>query len=186
MPLCSTVLIPKRAPLLTMRFKFGYTGIRVRDLDKAIQFFTSVLGMKLQGRIKTPLNKGEFANLLTLDEKQWLEINRYADDSPVTGSTGTPDKLGKQCIDCGLRESIARATSCHRGFLANVVSLVASSSFGRSISTCKSQPSHPECLRSTTTDTGLIKYITGEFGVAFALISLAIAYVFWKKRAKLN
>ena len=53
--------------MLTMRFKFGYTGIRVRDLDKAIQFFTSVLGMKLQGRIKAPLNKREFANLLTLD-----------------------------------------------------------------------------------------------------------------------
>jgi hypothetical protein len=37
-----------------------------------------------------------------------------------------------------------------------------------------------------TTDTGLTKYITGEFGVALALISLSIAYVFWKKRAKLN
>ena len=35
-----------------MRFKFGYTGIRVRDLDRAIQFFTDVLGMKLQARIK--------------------------------------------------------------------------------------------------------------------------------------
>ena len=67
-----TILIPKRTLFLTMRFKFGYTGIRVRDLDKAIQFFTSVLGMKLQGRIRAPLNKGEFANLLTLDEKHWL------------------------------------------------------------------------------------------------------------------
>jgi catechol 2,3-dioxygenase-like lactoylglutathione lyase family enzyme len=80
--------------LLAMRFKFGYTGIRVRDLDKAIQFFTSVLGMKLQGRIKAPLNKREFANLLTLDEKHWLEINWYADDSPVAGSTGTQMNFG--------------------------------------------------------------------------------------------
>jgi catechol 2,3-dioxygenase-like lactoylglutathione lyase family enzyme len=88
-----TVLIPKRALLLTMRFKFGYTGIRVRDLDKAIQFFTSVLGMKLQGRIKAPLNKGEFANLLTLDEKHWLEINWYADDSPVAGPFKEGDEL---------------------------------------------------------------------------------------------
>ena len=79
--------------MLTMRFKFGYTGIRVRDLDKAIQFFTSVLGMKLQGRIRAPLNKGEFANLLTPDEKHWLEINWYADDSPVAGPFKEGDEL---------------------------------------------------------------------------------------------
>ena len=79
--------------MLTMRFKFGYTGIRVRDLDKAIQFFTNVLGMKLQGRIKAPLNKGEFANLLTPDEKHWLEINWYADDSPVAGPFKEGDEL---------------------------------------------------------------------------------------------
>jgi len=36
-----------------------------------------------------------------------------------------------------------------------------------------------------TTDTGPTKYITGEFGVALALISLVVAYVFWKKRAEL-
>jgi catechol 2,3-dioxygenase-like lactoylglutathione lyase family enzyme len=75
-----------------MRFKFGYTGIRVRDLDKAIQFFTSVLGMKLQARIKAPSNKGEFANLLT-DDKHWLEINWYADDSPVAGPFVEGDEL---------------------------------------------------------------------------------------------
>jgi catechol 2,3-dioxygenase-like lactoylglutathione lyase family enzyme len=76
-----------------MRFKFGYTGIRVRDLDKAIQFFTSVLGMKLLGRIKVASNKGEFANLLTPDEKHWLEINWYADDSPVAGPFKEGDEL---------------------------------------------------------------------------------------------
>jgi membrane protease YdiL (CAAX protease family) len=37
-----------------------------------------------------------------------------------------------------------------------------------------------------TTDTGLTKYVTGEFGAALALISLVVAYIFWKKRAKLT
>jgi membrane protease YdiL (CAAX protease family) len=37
-----------------------------------------------------------------------------------------------------------------------------------------------------TTDTGLTKYITGEFGAALALISLVVAYIFWKKRAELT
>ncbi len=79
--------------LVSMRFKFGYTGIRVRDLDNAIQFFTSVLGMKLQARIKAPSNKGEFANFLTPGEKHWLEINWYADDSPVAGPFKEGDEL---------------------------------------------------------------------------------------------
>lgn len=68
-----------------MRFRFGYTGIRVRDLDKAVEFFTAVLGMKVRGRVKSSENKGEFVNLVTRDEKHWLEINWYADDSPVAG-----------------------------------------------------------------------------------------------------
>jgi lactoylglutathione lyase len=68
-----------------MKFKFGYTGIRVRDLDGAISFFTKHLGMKLRARIKAPWNKGEFANLVSGDGKHWLELNWYADDSPVAG-----------------------------------------------------------------------------------------------------
>jgi uncharacterized protein len=37
-----------------------------------------------------------------------------------------------------------------------------------------------------TTDTGITKYVTGEFGAALALISLVVAYIFWKKRAELT
>ena len=76
-----------------MGFRFGYTGIRVRDLDKAIEFFTDTLGMRLQSRIKAPANKGEFANLLTPNRKHWLEINWYADDSPVAGPYREGDEL---------------------------------------------------------------------------------------------
>lgn len=83
--------------LTVMRFKFGYTGIRVRDLDKAIDFFTNVLGMKLGHRIKAPWNKGEFANLNSEDEKHWLELNWYADDSPVAG----PFKEGEELDHLG-------------------------------------------------------------------------------------
>ena len=80
-----------------MKFKFGYTGIRVRDLDEAIKFFTKLLGMKVQARIKAPWNKGEFANLVTGDGKHWLEINWYADDSPVAG----PFKEGEELDHLG-------------------------------------------------------------------------------------
>lgn len=68
-----------------MRPKFGYTGIRVRDLDGAIAFFTKYLGMRLRSRVRTSRTKGEFANLISKGEKHWLELNWYADDSPVAG-----------------------------------------------------------------------------------------------------
>jgi catechol 2,3-dioxygenase-like lactoylglutathione lyase family enzyme len=68
-----------------MKPRFSYTGIRVRDLDGAIEFFEKHLRMKLQSRIKTERNKGEFANLSSKGEKHWLELNWYADDSPVAG-----------------------------------------------------------------------------------------------------
>lgn len=68
-----------------MEFRFRYTGLRVRDLNGAIDFFTKVLGMKLESRVKAPGNKGEFANLTSKAGKHWLELNWYADDSPVAG-----------------------------------------------------------------------------------------------------
>ena len=58
-----------------MKVKFGYTGIRVRDLDAAIDFLTKYLGMKVRARIKVPENKGEFANLVSKGGKHRLELN---------------------------------------------------------------------------------------------------------------
>ncbi len=68
-----------------MKPRFSYTGIRVRNLDGAIEFFTKYLGMKLRSRVKANWNKGEFASLVSKGEKHWLELNWYADDSPVAG-----------------------------------------------------------------------------------------------------
>ncbi len=76
-----------------MKIKFGYTGLRVRDLDGAIEFFTKYLGMKLRARINAHWNKGEFANLVSRGGKHWLELNWYADDSPVGGPFREGDEL---------------------------------------------------------------------------------------------
>jgi lactoylglutathione lyase len=62
--------------------QFGYTGLRVRDIDKAIEFFTKVLGMKLRARIEATSNKGVFANLGYDGDNHYLELNWYATDSP--------------------------------------------------------------------------------------------------------
>ncbi len=76
-----------------MTSAFAYTGLRVRDLDKAIDFFTGVMGMRLQGRHKSDWTKGEFAILFSKDGKHWLELNWYAPDSPIEGPFREGDEL---------------------------------------------------------------------------------------------
>ncbi|MGD0477667.1 MAG: VOC family protein [Nitrososphaerales archaeon] len=62
--------------------QFFYTGLRVEDIDKAIEFFTNVLGMKLRSRVEATRNKGVFANLGYDGDEHYLELNWYATDSP--------------------------------------------------------------------------------------------------------
>src|SRR5207247_4696891 len=40
-------------------FRFVYTGIRVRDMDESIRFYTEVLGMTLVERMTTAPTKGK-------------------------------------------------------------------------------------------------------------------------------
>lgn len=56
---------------------FSYTGIRVRDLDTSIDFYTRVLGMKLQFRFKIRETKGAVALLKSPRGRQRLELNWY-------------------------------------------------------------------------------------------------------------
>ena len=70
---------------ISTRAKFSYTGIRVRNLDGAIDFFTRYLGMKLRSRVRAEWSKGEFANLVSKGGKHWLEVNWYPADSPMAG-----------------------------------------------------------------------------------------------------
>lgn len=59
-----------------MPFGLEYTGLRVRDLDAAIDFFTKVLGMALEARVNAHWNNGEFANLVSPNGKHKLELVR--------------------------------------------------------------------------------------------------------------
>ncbi len=60
-----------------MKSKFTYTGIRVRDLEKSIEFYTELLGMKLEGRSKIDMAKGEVASLVSQEGGSSLELNYY-------------------------------------------------------------------------------------------------------------
>lgn len=56
---------------------FRYTGIRVRDLERSIGFYTNVLGMRVTWRMKIRETGGEIAVLKSPRGKQRLELNWY-------------------------------------------------------------------------------------------------------------
>ena len=58
-----------------------YTGIRVKDMDQSIAFYTKVLGMELVERQKTPQTEGEVATLKSSSSPQVLELNWYKEGS---------------------------------------------------------------------------------------------------------
>ena len=60
-----------------MKAKLTYTGIRVKDLEKSIAFYTQVLGMKVTGRSKVEQTKGENAGLVSEDGGHSIELNYY-------------------------------------------------------------------------------------------------------------
>lgn len=65
-----------------MKFKFTYVGIRVTDLQRSIDFYTKVLGMKVTGRGKIEQTKGETVGLQSEKDGFILELNHYEESSP--------------------------------------------------------------------------------------------------------
>jgi lactoylglutathione lyase len=65
-----------------MKARFRYVGIRVKDLDRSLDFYTRLLGMKVKQRLKINETKGEIVDLVSEDERFTLELNHYEKDSP--------------------------------------------------------------------------------------------------------
>jgi lactoylglutathione lyase len=65
-----------------MKTKFKYAGIRVKDLDASIAFYTNVLGMKVRGRDSFEATKGTVADLVSEEGGFVLELNHYEKGSP--------------------------------------------------------------------------------------------------------
>ena len=65
-----------------MKTKFTYVGIRVVDLQKSIDFYTKLLGMKIAGRGKVEQTKGETVALVSQEGGFILELNCYEKGSP--------------------------------------------------------------------------------------------------------
>jgi len=65
-----------------MKTKFYYVGIRVMDVQKSIDFYTKLLGMKVINRGKIEQTKGETVALQNEEGGFVLELNYYEKDSP--------------------------------------------------------------------------------------------------------
>jgi len=65
-----------------MKARFRYVGIRVKDLDRSVDFYTRLLGMKVKQRVKIKETKGEIVDLVSEDERFTLELNHYEKNSP--------------------------------------------------------------------------------------------------------
>jgi len=68
--------------MICMKAKFAYVGIRVTNLQKSIDFYTKLLGMKITGRGKIEQTKGETVGLQSEKEDFILELNYYEENSP--------------------------------------------------------------------------------------------------------
>ena len=56
--------------------RFEYTGIRVRDLKRSIEFYTKTMGMKVIRRGKMRAG-GVYVQLKSRDSQQLFELNHY-------------------------------------------------------------------------------------------------------------
>jgi len=68
--------------MMPMKSKFTYVGIRVTDLERSIDFYARMLGMKVTGRGKIEQTKGETVGLQSEKDGFILELNYYEKDSP--------------------------------------------------------------------------------------------------------
>jgi len=65
---------------LGMRYRFYYTGIRVRNLRRSLDFYTNALGMRVVNE-GTMGHGGEYVQLVGPGSKAKLELNWYPDGS---------------------------------------------------------------------------------------------------------
>jgi lactoylglutathione lyase len=79
--------------MMYMKSKFTYVGIRVTNLQKSIDFYTKLLGMKVTGRGKIEQTKGETVSLQSGKDSFVLELNYYQESSPYNTKYAVGDGL---------------------------------------------------------------------------------------------
>ncbi len=74
-----------------MKYRLTYTGIRVRDLDRSLAFYTGALGLKGVSKGRMP-HGGKYVHLQSPGSPQRLELNWY----PSGSRFYTPYRKGEE------------------------------------------------------------------------------------------
>ena len=64
-----------------MKATFIYTGIRVKNLEESVRFYTGLLGMKENGRNRFDATGGEVVSLVSEKGGPEIELNYYREGS---------------------------------------------------------------------------------------------------------
>src|SRR5437899_984729 len=65
-----------------MEFRFVYTGLRVRDIERSLQFYTEILGMEVVDPLKSyEPTSGKAVTVRSPGSSQLLELNWYEEGS---------------------------------------------------------------------------------------------------------
>ena len=83
-----------------MDFRFIYTGIRVKNMEESLKFYTHVLGMVIAEPLErmTP-TKGSAVILRSPNSEQVLELNYYEQDSPFNSAYVNGEELDHIAFD---------------------------------------------------------------------------------------
>lgn len=94
-----------------MQAKLTYTGIRVKDLDASVAFYTKLLGMTEKGRSTFDAVRGTIVDLASEGSAHTLELNFYEDGSPFASRYDVGEGLDHLMFKVpDLEAAIAEAT----------------------------------------------------------------------------
>jgi lactoylglutathione lyase len=81
-------------------FRFIYTGIRVKNMEQSLKFYTDVLGMVVTEPLErvTP-TKGSVVTLKSRNSEQVLELNYYEKGSPFNSAYVNGEDLDHLAFD---------------------------------------------------------------------------------------
>ena len=75
-----------------MNYRFYYTGIRVQNLNRSLDFYTKALGMKVANQGTMP-HGGKYVQLVGQGSRQKLELNWYPQGSRFFTPYGRGEEL---------------------------------------------------------------------------------------------
>jgi lactoylglutathione lyase len=86
-----------------MPFKMAYSGIRVKDMEESLRFYTEILGMQVvDPLVSNPATEGKVVTLRSPDSTQLLELNWYQPGTrfgPTYSNGEDLDHLAFECDD---------------------------------------------------------------------------------------